>query len=480
MTCFAWGLPHLFRGLGFVRGLRFVGHLSMILLLLAVTSCGGELQTAGIEGTGDTAISAGTVSGFGSIYVNGVRFDTSDAQVEINDNRFAGEGDIALGMVVRVEGRLSEATGVGVAEKVIYDRLLKGSISVVTEVDANTRSLTVLGQTVIVQSDIAFDGTGFADLASGVLVEVSGFPNTAGDIVATRIKHITAAQGPAFDVEGRLGALNLNEQRFELEGLTVDYTSATFVGGFAGDLVEEQRVEVEGDQLSQGVLTATSVRFKDMEFSVSPATRVHLEGLIEEFESASAFRVKGLLVDAGVAHIEHGSSNQFQNGVRVAIEGTVLSGDQLRADRIRLVLPSEVKVAGVIEALNPAAGEFRVVNTWFQSDGFTAVEDRRAVPDRFIKSRGLSVGDDVQVFGRQVNGKYIATRIKRLDDQGDGISLEGSVTAVAGEGIFTVLGIMVDAQGGEFAVVEPGDLVRVEGTWSSTNSVTATSVEILF
>jgi len=65
----------------------------------------------GIDGTG--IMSAGVVSAFGSIVVNGTEFDTSKAPVIINGKQ-VGVGDdvvrsnLEIGMVVRVEGRIKE------------------------------------------------------------------------------------------------------------------------------------------------------------------------------------------------------------------------------------------------------------------------------------------------------------------------------------------------------------------------------------
>ncbi len=473
MTCLAWGSPHFF------RWLRFGARSLMIPLLLAAVSCGGDLQTAGIEGTGDTAVSAGTVTGFGSVYVNGIRFDTSKAQVEINDNRFAREGDIALGMVVRIEGQLLETAAMGVADKVVYDPLLKGPVTAISDLNSDTKTLTILGQTVTIHSDIAFGGTSFEGLAPADKIEISGFVNANGSLLATRVDAIRgSSQGTAFDVEGRLG--NLLDTTFKLQALTVDYTSADFIGGEPADLKDGQWVEVEGNQLTQGVLTATIVRFEERGLAVPPATQVHLEGLIGDFESLSAFTLNGVLVDGEGATIERGSPNQLASGTRVAIEGTAMGDNRLRADRIRLMLPSKIRVAGMIETIDRITGDFSVLGVDFKSDGLTAFEDRSAVADRFIKSRGLAIGDYVEVYGRELNDSYIATRIKRLDGQGSNISLAGPVTNILSEGIFSVLGITVDAQNlPEPPAIEPRDLVRVTGTWTSSSSVVATSVEVL-
>ena len=87
----------------FVKGLIL---LSLFCLLL--TSCkGGGSNSAGggIDGTG--IMSAGVVSAFGSIIVNGTEFDTSTAAIIINGVE-VGVGDdfvldnLEIGMVVTV------------------------------------------------------------------------------------------------------------------------------------------------------------------------------------------------------------------------------------------------------------------------------------------------------------------------------------------------------------------------------------------
>ncbi|HEC28700.1 MAG TPA: hypothetical protein ENI65_03820, partial [Gammaproteobacteria bacterium] len=58
----------------------------LIITAVMTVSCGGGggggTQTAGIGGTGVT--SGGTVTGFGSIFVNGIEYNTSAATITID------------------------------------------------------------------------------------------------------------------------------------------------------------------------------------------------------------------------------------------------------------------------------------------------------------------------------------------------------------------------------------------------------------
>ena len=85
----------------------------------------------GIDGTG--IMSAGVVSAFGSIVVNGREFDTSEAAIVINEEE-VGVGDDAvrenleIGMVVTVEGRISRDGVTATADRVVYSDSVIGPV----------------------------------------------------------------------------------------------------------------------------------------------------------------------------------------------------------------------------------------------------------------------------------------------------------------------------------------------------------------
>ncbi|MFU8765483.1 MAG: DUF5666 domain-containing protein, partial [Haliea sp.] len=105
----------------------------------------------GIGGSGQSTTSSGTIDGFGSIFVNGVRFDTDDAEVIVN-GEVRGEEALRLGMVVLVSGEVDDDGVTGTAQRVLYDNELKGPISAIQIApDGNSKLLTVLGVNVIVE-----------------------------------------------------------------------------------------------------------------------------------------------------------------------------------------------------------------------------------------------------------------------------------------------------------------------------------------
>ncbi|NNG13143.1 MAG: hypothetical protein HKM88_07835, partial [Halobacteria archaeon] len=103
---------------------------SLVVTILIAGGCGGgssSLAGGGIGGTGITAF--GTITGFGSVFVNGIEFETSGSLFDVDDDDTAVEGDLGIGMVVTVIGDLNDDGGTGTADCIEYDDELEGPIS---------------------------------------------------------------------------------------------------------------------------------------------------------------------------------------------------------------------------------------------------------------------------------------------------------------------------------------------------------------
>ena len=110
-----------------------------LILLLFASSCGEVgiatlLSGGGISGTGRFF---GIITGFGSVFVNGVEIETAGAQISIDDISSV-EGDLKVGMKVQIE-----ATD-NIASSIIYKSEIKGPIESITTAN---NSFSVLGQT---------------------------------------------------------------------------------------------------------------------------------------------------------------------------------------------------------------------------------------------------------------------------------------------------------------------------------------------
>ena len=183
----------------------------LILTLLLLISCGGggSLAGGGIGGTG--VIASGPVTAKGSIFVNGVEYDTTTSTVNINGSS-AAESDLRRGMVVRVDGNLDSGSTTGTASTVNYEDVVKGPLTSFST-PADIMTLLVLGQTVVVEEGFTFVDTGslpiqqsLPDFSSINFLEVSGHRDasaTNGAVRATYIKIESALS--AYEVKGDPG-----------------------------------------------------------------------------------------------------------------------------------------------------------------------------------------------------------------------------------------------------------------------------------
>jgi hypothetical protein len=102
----------------------YIQTLLAVAFLILAASCGGggggsSSGGGGIGGSGVTGASEGAVEGFGSIFVNGVEFETSEAEFEI-EGEVGLEDDLREGMVVKVEGSFDDNGVDGSATQVTY------------------------------------------------------------------------------------------------------------------------------------------------------------------------------------------------------------------------------------------------------------------------------------------------------------------------------------------------------------------------
>ena len=212
--------------------------MSMPLLLVG---CGGSDSPSSASSQG---ISSGTITGFGSVFVNGVKFNTDGATITRGDDDDNGieETELEIGMVVRVEGDIQNR----IASSISFEEDVKGPADGGVAADG---TFSVMGQTIIINPVTVLDeGLSLAGIASDDILEISGLRNVDDDIVASFIEK---KAGPAdvrrYSVIGHVRALDTNAKTFKIDNLLIDYNGASvndFINGHPG---EGQLVEVKDD-----------------------------------------------------------------------------------------------------------------------------------------------------------------------------------------------------------------------------------------
>ncbi|HFD79497.1 MAG TPA: hypothetical protein ENK05_03740 [Gammaproteobacteria bacterium] len=324
---------------------RYASFLAAIsaALLITIPGCGGGGGTvvSGIGGTGITTAS-GTITAFGSIFVNGIEFDVDSAACTIDDADHSGtacQSNLRLGMVVTVTGTVSGARGV--AESVTFNGDVEGPVLGIQAPDNDTRTFTVLGTPVqIGRNSTRFDDINFDAIADGVLVEVSGFVDANGILQATFLdkKSDSAAAGDKVELKGKAvapGGAGPGDS-FTINGVVINIvpgSNGTDMSAMPGGRVGNgDTVEVKGTLTAGGEIDALRIKLRS-EGMDNEGGRVSMEGLVAGFNGDLAdFTVNGQRIDASGASFKP-AGLQLANNLRIEVEGTVRSG-VLVADKI--------------------------------------------------------------------------------------------------------------------------------------------------
>ena len=279
---------------------------------LALVGCGGAggggvASIGGGGGIGGTGItSTGTIDGFGSIFVNGVEFETDESAVSL-DGESSAEDKLRLGMVVTVHGTVNADGKTGTAEQVVFDDDVQGPVSaIVPGQDGDSLLLTVLGVEVIAErTGTVFDGVSFDTLAVGDLVEVSGFVENGAQLRATRIEKKSDFVAGSSEVELKGTVSGLTGTTFTLDTYVVDFSSADLSDVPGGSITEGMLVEVRGT-LTGSTIVADRIELEDDDASNGPddGDELSVQGAISNLVDQGHFDVNGVAVDATSATLE--------------------------------------------------------------------------------------------------------------------------------------------------------------------------------
>jgi hypothetical protein len=386
--------------------------------------------SGGIIRTG--AVSAGQITGFGSIIVNGITYDTSGATFTRDDNPSSQE-DFKVGETVIVKGTIDSDNTNAVADSVVLDEIVEGPVSSINEFGV----LTVLGQAVTVSLDTAVDDSCPASLddASIAAVEVYGNVDTSGTIAATRIECKTALEVDEYEINGIVSNLNAGNFTFSINGLQVDYSSAVIDDNFPGgtrNISNDDPVEVKAlpgnfdDSGATPVLGASKVDYRGGVLAGNEGDHYEVQGLISDFVSATQFNVRvGSLVIAVTTTdstvYEGGSSADLGNNLKVEVEGDLNSSDQLQATKVEIKTSTNVRVAGLVDSVSTADSTITIlsitVNTATTTTQFEDKSDARIEP---FGIGDVRVGDYIEARGQELpEGEITAFRVERDDPDPD-------------------------------------------------------------
>lgn len=392
--------------------------------LLSACSPGGGNATdgggGGITGTGVTASTVGTVTGFGSVVVSGVHYTArSGATVLVEGKSGATEADLQPGMTVVISGDFNSASRSGRYAVIEYRSDLKGQVQ---SVDLVKSSFTVLGQTVLVDAATIFDGlSDLSLLATGTTVEVSGSNSLSGQLLATRVYRL-AAPDSQVRIKGSVtatgsGTFTINGQQIAVTAQTTLVSPLTATEISAAD---SRFLEVTGS-LSGSTIIAERIERLDLTTENPDGVRLDLKGIVVSVSGSSLLlnSPKGqLTVNSSGAVVTNGTLGGIQPGTTLEAAG-FMSGGILVAATIALEQENDIRLAGDISGIDLTAKSLTVNGISAMVSEQTVFRDSSSIKLRNLDLASLGIGDHIETGGyldsSVAPARLILTRVERFD-----------------------------------------------------------------
>ena len=387
-------------------------HRLAVLALAAVTAfvgaCGGGGGGDAGVGTGGSGYAVGTVTGFGSVIVDGAAWNESGARVQVENNPSAGPVATTAKLGQRVQIEYETELNAKIIE------VGAAAIGAVQAVDTSVTpaQLRVAGQ--IVQLNLDFNAgpvtlfEGYASaaaIAPGDLVEVHGTPVLSGNtyvVQASRIEKLTALPGGLVRVQNVVQQFNASARTLRLGDITVSTGAASVLP--AGATIANGRtvtVWARPPAGAQTTLVADFVRVRDLSTNTRPSD---LSGTVSALDTVGrTFDIAGVRINAASAMVVPANLT-LANGNFVVVRGSFRSDGTLAATQVRIRKKGtpgfdyEVSLTGPITDFT-GLGNFRVRGV--RVDATTATQ-------RSCNNVTLANGVNVEVGGAIIGDVVVA------------------------------------------------------------------------
>ena len=402
---------------------------SAILCTLTVTglvSCGSGSDSDST--TSASTSTSGVITGFGSVYINGVEYETDNASVTIDGSQSA-ETDLGVGDVCVLQGSVNADGVTGTATAVTCTDELEGYILDVSSLANGIGTMNVMGQTVTITTDTVFDSdtkASIADLVANDIVEVHGYPDGTGNILATRIETKNAATD--IEVKGLISNLNSNLMTFNLGSLLVDYSSAADV---AANLTDDLYVEVKtqdplsGDVATGFTLIASKVEIEEdgsLDIDGEEGEDLEVQGVVSNI-TATSFDFNGTTVlFASLETDDDFDVESLVEGMIITVEGHIDANGNFVVEEIEEDHASENEAEGLVTGTTDTTITISVnsVDMTFSVNNETRMideQDEGVTPVFYFSLTDIAIGDFVEIdyYTDDISGNKIATKVERDD-----------------------------------------------------------------
>lgn len=429
--------------------------------VVAAMSCsGGGGGGTGVPIASPTPVtSTGTITDFGSVYINDRKYEINDSTTTTkDDSTVTGDNNaktvLRRGMVVTVTGTSSGTTRT--ASTIVHQNTLEGPIQSKTQINPSNGTLFVLGQTIVVDDTTQFDNTStpnkLVDLSVGDVIEVSGFvkEDTNGVfIMASFIEKKTGVIGcnSICEVKGKITS-HTPPNLFQIGTLFVNYSAAditdmpnpnavSWVGLF---------VEVKGSNYNANTGTLTATKVEREGFQAPNGNQVELEGYVTSLiggAGSGQFMIGTTTVQATNAVYVGGTIAEVAVGQKLEVEGSI-SNNVITATKVKF--QDAVRLEGIVSAINGSTMTLVGLPTiTITSNSATEVQGVTPLVGHRVRVRGregATVNDIVTVIATEVDGNG-PDNCNTCD-----VDLQGAVQAIPTPNqTLTILGVQINTSG---------------------------------
>ena len=420
--------------------------IGLILATGGLAGCGGGGSDS-TSSTGTNITSVGTITGFGSIYLNGVKFETDNANYRVDDEDYYDDSSLAVGMKVRVKGTVNPDGLTGTATSVYYDDDVEGPIdagSITTSLDGTTKTFTIFGLDILAHAtDTVYDdGASFGDLDDGQILEISGYFD-GSQIVATRIEKQSDTDSN-FELKGTVASYDGSTISLELQN---GYTTPLY------DVDGSAILEIPADPIGlfveiylaeQGAsYVVTKIEQDDDNLFDGDETEVSIQGIITD-DGNGGFMINGVPFQTNDSTEYEPASleGSLSAGMEVEVEGYMQDGiliaDEIETEDGDIEIVARVLDVNFTDAKNGVIlldiGNSNTVVVW--TDNSTQFEDDTRFDsngDESFNLDELQLGTDYVKLDAYItdSNTLLATEIERLEDKTPSdIEVDGDISNV--------------------------------------------------
>jgi hypothetical protein len=444
-------------------------------------------QPAPISSSPSLVSSTGVITGFGSVYVDGVRYLTDNADISINGNSGSDVSLLKVGMHVTIASS-DDNSETPEASRVTYESEVEGMVS---SIDRDNQTIIVAGTLISYNNLTHFIDITEANLSVAQRIEVNGYLRQDNSYLATMIKlDADTSNDQAEYTRGLIEQLNTTNRTFRLNQLVIDYNTASI----EGELSNGALVKVEGVLTNETVIAShieTEIFDNNSDSSSEEFSRYEVEGIVSAFDATNnTITVNGYTFTlADTVQYQGGTADTLIAGVFVELElstSKAVVRVEFEADKYR----SDGKVKGNIEQIDRDNQLITLYGQAYKLSINTRFEDD---DDQYVNLQNLQVNDAVEIVFALIDGVKVIQRIERENSSefSDEWEIEGVVSAFDATSI-TVNGVRILLNSSSLYINQDivvamddfinalvlGISVEVEGYYDSNNQLVINKLEL--